>query len=133
MKRGSGACDAPRLNARRFEDMVIEKIRTNILAGGNIRELVKLVDQEMDGVAKEQRVKLETAEAELADVRRRLERLYNLAETTDMDIEDFKPRIRDHRERQERLETTAEEARALLSQQRMAHGHRRLQAAHQGP
>ena len=74
----------------------------------------------MDGVAKEQRVKLETAEAELADVRRRLERLYNLAETTDMDIEDFKPRIRDHRERQERLETTAEEARALLSQQRMA-------------
>ena len=70
----------------------------------------------MDGVAKEQRVKLETAEAELADVRRRLERLYNLVETTDMDIEDFKPRIRDHRER---LETTAEEARALLSQQRM--------------
>ena len=60
-----------------------------------------------------------TAESELADVRRRLERLYNLVETTDMDIDDFKPRIRDHRERQERLEATAEEARALLSQRRV--------------
>ena len=70
-------------------------------------------------MAKEQRVKLETVEAELADVRRRLERLYNLVETTDMDIDDFKPRIRDHRERQERLEETAEEARALLSQRRV--------------
>ena len=102
MKRGSGACDAPRLNARRFEEMVVEKIRSNILTEGNIRELVKLVDEEMDGVAHEQRVKLETVEAELADVRRRLERLYNLVETTDMDIDDFKPRIREHRERQER-------------------------------
>ncbi len=119
MKRGSGACDAPRLNARRFEEMVIEKIRANILTEGNIRELVKLVDEEMDGVAKEQRVKLETVEAELSDVRRRLERLYNLVETTDMDINDFKPRIRDHRERQERLEATAEGARALLSQRRV--------------
>ena len=89
MKRGSGACDCPKLNARRFEEMVVGKIRTNILTEGNIRELVKLVDEEMDGVAKEQRVKLETVEAELADVRRRLERLYNLVETIDMDIEDF--------------------------------------------
>ena len=96
MKRGSGACDAPRLNARRFEEMVVEKIRTNILTEGNIRELVKLVDEEMDGVAKEQRVKLETVEAELADVRRRLGAALQPGG--------------DHR-----------------------HGHRRLQAPHQGP
>ena len=36
-------------------------------------------------------------------MKRRLERLYELAETTDLDIEDFKPRIRDHGERQEKL------------------------------
>ena len=118
MKRGSGACDAPRLNARRFEEMVIGKIRENILTESNIRELVKLVDEEMDGNAREQRQRLEAAESELADVRRRLDRLYNLAETTDLDTKDFKPRIKDHRERQERLEATAEEAKALLSQHR---------------
>ena len=120
MKRGSGACDCPRLNARRFEEMVVGKIRENVLTESNIRELVKLVDEEMDGIAREQRQRLETAESELAEVKRRLERLYNLAETTDLDIEDFKPRIKDHRERQERLEATAAEAKVLLSQRRVA-------------
>ena len=118
MKRGSGACNAPRLNARRFEELVVGKIRENVLTESNIRALVKLVDEEMDGIAKEQRQKLETIEAELVDVKRRLGRLYDLAETTDLDIDDFKPRIRDHRERQERLEATAEEARTMLSQRR---------------
>ena len=118
MKRGSGACDAPRLNARRFEELVVGKIRSNILTESNIRELVKLVDEEMDGIAREQRQRLETTESELADVKHRLERLYDLAETTDLDIDDFKPRIRDHRERQEKLEASAAEARAMLSQRR---------------
>ena len=118
MKRGKDACETPRLNARRFEEMVVGKIRENVLTESNIRELVKLVDEEMDGIAHEQRQRLETVEAELVDVRRRLDRLYNLVETTDLDIEDFKPRIRDHRERQERLEATAAEARAILSQRR---------------
>ena len=43
MKRGSGACDCPRLNARHFEDMVVDRIRDNILTESNIRELVRLV------------------------------------------------------------------------------------------
>ena len=118
MKRGKDACETPRLNARRFEEMVVGKIRENVLTESNIRELVKLVDEEMDGIAHEQRQKLETVEAELVDVKRRLERLYDLAETTDLNIDDFKPRIRDHREREEKLETAAAEARAMLSQRR---------------
>ncbi len=119
MKRGSGACDAPRLNARRFEEMVVGQIRSNILTEGNIRDLVRLVDEEMDGVAREQRQRLETVESELAEVRRRLDRLYTLVETTDLDMADVTPRIRDHRERQERLEVSAEESRAMLSERRV--------------
>ena len=72
----------------------------------------------MDGVAGEQRKRLETIQSELADVRRRLDRLYDLVETTDMEINDFRPRIRDHRERQERLEAAEAEARASLGQRR---------------
>ena len=48
MKRGTGACRAPRLNARRFEEMVVGQIRSNILTEGNIRDLVRLVDEEME-------------------------------------------------------------------------------------
>ena len=91
VKRGREACDAPRLNARRFEDLVIAKIRSNILTDGNIRALVKVVDEQMDGVAGEQRKKLQTIEKELADVRRRLDTIYNLVETTEVDMADFTP------------------------------------------
>ena len=91
MKRCSGTCRTPRLNARRFEEKVVGKIRENVLTESNIRALVKLVDEEMDVVAAEQRQKLETIEAELADVKRRLGQLYDLAEITNRDIDDFSP------------------------------------------
>ena len=68
LKRGSGTCDAPRLNARRFEEQVVGKIRENVLTESNIRALVKMVDEEMDGVAKEQRQKLETITAYALDM-----------------------------------------------------------------
>ena len=59
MKRGKNACVTPRLNARRFEQMIVDKIRSNILTEGSITELVKAVDEEMDGIASEQRKRLE--------------------------------------------------------------------------
>ncbi len=83
MKRGKEACKTPRLAARRFEEMVVSTIRSNILTDSDIHALVKVVDEQMDGVAGEHRKRLETIQSELADVRRRLDRLYDLVETTD--------------------------------------------------
>ena len=76
MKRGKNACVTPRLNARRFEQMIVDKIRSNILTEGSITELVRAVDEEMDGIASEQRKRLETIDTELEDVKRRLGRIY---------------------------------------------------------
>ena len=119
VKRAPGACDSPRVDARQFEELVVSSIRSNILTEGNIRNLVKVVDEQMDGVSGEQRKRLETIESELADVRGSLERLYDLVETTtEFNMADFAHRIRDHKERQERLESAAEGARAILSQRR---------------
>ena len=69
MKRGKDACDSPRLNARRFEELVVGKIRSNVLTEGNIRALVKVVDEQMDGVAREQRKRQERLEDAAADAR----------------------------------------------------------------
>ena len=118
MKRGKDACDTPRLNARRFEEMVVGKIRSNVLTDGNIRALVKVVDEQMDGVAREQRKRLETIEDELEDVKRKLGRIWHFVETTDIDMADASDRIKEHRERQQRLEDAAADARAILSQRR---------------
>ena len=118
MKRGKDACETPRLNARRFEELVIGKIRENVLTESNIRALVKVVDEQMDGVAREQRKRLETIEDELEDVNRKLGRIWHFVETTDIDMADASDRIKEHRERQQRLEDAAADARAILSQRR---------------
>ena len=119
LKRGRSACKTPRLNARRFEKLVVGSIRENILTESNIKDLVRLVDEEMDGVAREQRKRLESIEAEIVEVGRRLDRLYRAIETTDLDITDIAPRIREHRERERRLQESAREAEAMLSERRV--------------
>ena len=72
VKRGSGACKTPRLNADNFEKLIAGNIRENSLTESSIRDLVKLLDEEMDGVAREQRERLETIEGELEEVKRRV-------------------------------------------------------------
>ena len=119
VKRAPGSCDSPRVDARQFEELVVGLIRSNILTEGNIRSLVNVVDEQMDDVAGDERKRLETIQSELADVRGRLDRLYDLVETTtEFNMADFAHRIRDHKERQERLESAAEGSRAILAQRR---------------
>ncbi|MDE2933877.1 MAG: recombinase family protein, partial [Chloroflexota bacterium] len=118
LKRGKEACATPRLNARRFEETIIGQIREHILTESNVRDLVRMLDEEMDGVASEQRQRLETIEEELADVRRRLGRVWQVIENGDIAIADASDRITEHRERQQRLEVAAEEARAVLAGRR---------------
>ena len=79
---------------------------------------MKVVDEQMDGVAREQRKRLETIEDELEDVKRKLGRIWHFVETTDINMADASDRIKEHRERQERLEDAAADARAILSQRR---------------
>ena len=119
LKRGSGTCKTPRLNAKNFEKLIVGEIRENVLTWSNIRDLVKLLDEEMDGVAREQRERLESIEEELEDVKRKLGRIWHVIETTDIEMADASDRIREHRGRKEKLETAAEEARALLSKRRV--------------
>jgi len=118
LKQGSGSCDTPRLNARSFEDIIVSNIRDNILTESNVRDLVKLLDEEMDVVAREQRHNLEIVEAELEEVKRKLDRIWHFVESTDLDMADASERILEHRHRREQLEAAAEEARAVLAERR---------------
>ena len=79
---------------------------------------MKLLDEEMDGVASEQRERLETIEEELEEVKRRLGRIWQVIETTDIEMADASERIKEHRDRKEKLEVAAEEARRMLSDRR---------------
>ncbi len=115
---GRKVCDTPRLNADRFERVIIGQIRDHILTGSNIQELVKLLDEEMDGVAHEERERLVAIETEQEDVRLKMDRLWHVVETAGMEVNDILPRLRVHQERQAQLERAAEEARSALTERR---------------
>ena len=101
------------------EQLIVDEIRANVLTESNIRDLVRLLDEEMDGVAREQRQRLETIEEELDEVKRRLGRIWQVIETTDIEMADASERIKEHREHKEKLEIAAEEARAMLADRRV--------------
>ena len=75
------------LNAPRVENFVVEKIRERILTEETIVELVTLVAEEIDAMAGEMSGRLEVVEAELGDVRNRLEKLYEAIETSELTLE----------------------------------------------
>ena len=119
MKRGRSACKAPRLNARRFEETVLEGIRSNVLTEGIATALVQVVEEGMDVVGREQRKRLQTIEHEIQELKRKLGRIWHIVETTDdINLADAADRVREHRDRQERLEDAAADARAIISQRR---------------
>ena len=78
-----------------------------------------MLDEEMDGVAREQRERLESIESELAEESKKLDRIWRFVESTDLDYTDASDRIKQHRERREQLERAAGEARGVLAERRV--------------
>ena len=118
-REGAGTCSARYLNAPKVEAFVVDKIRDRILDEETIVELVQLVAEEIDAMAGELSGRLETVEAELEDVRKRLERLYEAIETSELTLEILSPRIMSLREREEQLEGARDDAERLLEQRRV--------------
>ena len=123
MKQGKGSCDAPRLNARRFEEFVVEKLRSNIFTEGSIPDLVKAVDEEIDSMVAEHCKRVQTIKSEIQDVKRQIDRIWRyIATRDDVDVAKTSARMAEYQDRQERLEDAAANARKVLAQHRSALG-----------
>ena len=119
LKRGKGTCKTPRLNAKKFEKIIVDELRANILTESNIRNLVRVLDEEMDEVASEQRQTLESIDGELEDVKKQLGRVWHfIAKSDSVDVAEASDLIVELRERKEKLEIAVEEARGLLRDRR---------------
>jgi len=85
----------------------------------NLTRLVHIVNEEMDGLAIEYRQRLDSILDDIADVSRRLERLYDALETGKIQLADLAPRIQQLRQRQEQLQATRLELEQELSDRRV--------------
>ena len=99
---------------------MVEKIRERILNEETIVVLVTMVAEEIDAMAGELAGRLDAIEVELSDVRKRLERLYEALETSDLTLEVLSPRIFSLRHREEQLEAARDDAERQLEQRRVA-------------
>ena len=97
---------------------MVDKIKERILTEENLRELVKLVNVELDAALGEYRERLGVQEGELADVQRRLERLYDALETSKLTMTDLYPRIQQLRHRQDQLQAARDEVQELVDERR---------------
>lgn len=98
---GGRSCPTRYLNSQQFESLVINKIKEHVLTTENLTWLVYIVNEEMDSLALEYRQRLDSFIDEIADVDRRLERLYDALKTGKIQLADLAPRIQQLRRRQE--------------------------------
>jgi site-specific DNA recombinase len=119
LKKGAGSCPAKYVSRDKLEHLVIDKTKEQILTYDNLTELVKLVNEEMDAATSEYRERLNAVTFEMDSVSRRLDRLYDVLETGNLNIQDLAPRIQALRQHQERLQTARWELDNLLSDRRV--------------
>ena len=119
LKKGAGSCPARYTNDHELESAVVNKIKEHILTRENLERLVCLVNEEMDSLSNEYRERLETVEQNVADINRRLERLYDILETGKVKYEDLMPRILQHKNRLEKLQETKAELELKLNERRI--------------
>ena len=116
---GAGKCEARYLNAPRVEDFIVEKIRERIRTHETIVDLITLAAEEIDALSGELAGKVRVIEGQLDDVRKRLGRLYDALEGSDLTLEALSPRILSLRHREEQLEAALDEAARQLEQRRV--------------
>ena len=109
MRQGSGACTTPYLPREKFEAAVVDRLKPHVLAKENLEQLVKMVAEEMDTASTQWREHLAAIEREVADVGKRLGRLYEALETGELGLEDLAPRIHELRQRQDKLQVARDE------------------------
>ena len=119
LKKGAGSCEARYLNTRKFEGIVVDKIKEHILTEESLRELVRLVNEDMDSAFVNYREELDVTSDEIAGINSRLERLYDALETGKIRLDDLAPRIQQLRHRQEQFQSRKCELEALLSDRRV--------------
>ena len=119
LKKGAGSCPSRYVNSQKFERLVIDKIKEHILTEENLRELVRMVNEEMDASASDCKKRLDIVLEEIADVNQRLDRLYDAIETGKLNLDDLSPRIKQLKERKERLEAQKWELEWQLKERRV--------------
>ncbi len=113
LKQGRDACEAVSLPKEKLERAVVAQLKARVLTNENLEKLVMLVNEELQSASAGLKDRLDCLDAEMADVKGRLSRLYEAPETGKLDLADLSPGIKELRARHDepsgaRVQTDAE-------------------------
>ena len=91
LKKEAGSCEARYLSSRKFEGLVINRIKEHILTEESLQKLVRLVNEEMDSTAGNYREDLDVISDETAGIKGRLERLYDALKRANLGLATWLP------------------------------------------
>jgi len=115
VRKGAQSCPSRYLNARKLEELVIEKIREHVLTPANLIRLAKMVTEELNRNVATYETEIRTIDSAIVDGAARLVRLYDALETGKISIDLLAPRIRELKERQDKLQGRKDELHMLLT------------------
>ena len=114
-KKGARSCPSRYLNAGKLEDLIIEKLRDHVLPPANLIRLARMVTEELNRDVATYETEIRTIDSAIADVAARLVRLYDALETGKISIDLLAPRLRELKERQNKLEERKGELQMLMT------------------
>jgi site-specific DNA recombinase len=118
-KKGAGSCQAKYLKTDRFEALVIDQIKKHILTPENLKELVEIVNRELDSNMSSYQAELDSISRAINDTNQRLERLYDAIETGKIGLDELTDRIRELRRRQDQLQVRRIEIETQMSDRKV--------------
>ncbi|MFC1910535.1 recombinase family protein [Chloroflexota bacterium] len=124
-KKGKDTCDARALSKDKLEKLVTQQLKAKVLNQEWLKELVGLVNEELDSSHDILREKMDDIDARLNDVRIRLFKLYDALETNKLSLDDLAPRIKELRAQQDDLSKT----RLQLEAEKITQGVKHIDAA----
>ena len=108
---GKHVCDAKLVSKPRLESFVLDRIKDNILTEENLRELVRLVNEEIRTTKQVSGEQMSVIDGQIEELNGRLDRLHDALETGKLDLDHLAPRIKALRARIDVLEAKRGELR----------------------
>jgi len=115
IRKGARSCSSRYLNARKLEELVINKIKEHVLTPANLIRLAKMVTEELNRNVGTYETEIRTIDSAIVDVATRLDRLYDALETGKISIDVLAPRIRELKERQDKVQARKDELHMVLT------------------
>jgi site-specific DNA recombinase len=115
-KSGKSQCSQKSLNVDKFDSFIIKVIKDRILTEENVRELIFIIKEELESLKEKYTSDLIYIDHALEEKKRRVDKLFDTIETSDLDISDITPRIKRLNSEVEKLEEDRLKLEAKISQ-----------------